>query len=129
MRSNTYCSSTLDEFYSTKMDAWISCDLMQQKQNNCTAINDHHCDDDKYKICKEESTIEQSSKGSCTYFKQGNINSKYVLTIPRLYKILLNYITLNLYTLYLFPTSRGWSTRIRNIYNKNSGRYGSCNFF
>ena len=83
-RSNTYCSSTLGEFYSTKMDAWRSCDLMQQKHNNCTAINDQDCDDDKYKICKEGSTIPKSSKGTCTYSKQGNINSKYFLTILRL---------------------------------------------
>ena len=95
MRSNTYCSSTLDEFYSTKMHAWRRCDLMQQKHNNCTVINDRDCDDDNYKICKEGSPIKQSSKkGSCTYFKQGNINSKYFLTILRFYLI---YICVSIY--------------------------------
>ena len=83
IRSGTYCSSKFDEYYSTKMEAEKRCDQMQQQHNNCTTINDKDCDDDNYKICKEGSSINQSSTGSCTYdknFRQSNINSQYFST-------------------------------------------------
>ena len=85
IRRQSYCSSTLDGIYSTKNEAEGSCDQMQQQYNNCTTISDTVCNPFQvtgiYKICKKGSLIKKSSKGSCTYFKQGYISSEYFLAI------------------------------------------------
>ena len=75
MRSSTYCTERLEDFYEAMMDAKNSCDQMEQQYSNCTILYDMYCDGGNYTICKEGTAIEKSSTGSCTYYKPGNIST------------------------------------------------------